>query len=72
MITINTHEIMAVTLSAPNVTDAEVLSNLLTQTHRRINVTSDDGADDTRQCYETIRIKRAIPLILPRRGIIFG
>ncbi len=52
-------------------TDGEVLPNLLKQTGRRINEISGDGAYDTRQCYEAIRIKRAVPLIPPREGTAF-
>ncbi|ATF08881.1 Mobile element protein [Candidatus Enterovibrio altilux] len=34
---INTHEIIAVELSAANVTDGEALSNLFKQSYRKIN-----------------------------------
>jgi hypothetical protein len=67
----NTHEIVAAELSLSNVTDAEVLPNLLKQTRRRIIEISGDGAYDTRNCHDAIRIKRAVPLIPPRGGAAF-
>ncbi|ATF08698.1 Mobile element protein [Candidatus Enterovibrio altilux] len=42
------HEIIVATLSALNVTNGEVLPNLLKQTRRGINEISGDGADDTK------------------------
>ncbi|EKC5524289.1 TPA: IS5 family transposase [Vibrio parahaemolyticus] len=51
--------------------DAEVLPNLLKQTRRRIIEISGDGAYDTRNCHDAIRIKRAVPLIPPREGAAF-
>ncbi len=66
-----THEIVAAELSLSNVTDAEVLPNLLKQTRRRIIEISGDGAYDTRDCHDAIRFKRAIPLIPPREGAAF-
>ncbi|TQQ01443.1 IS5 family transposase [Vibrio cholerae] len=67
----STHEIVAAELSLSNVTDAEVLPNLLKQTRRRIIEISGDGAYNTRDCHEAIRFKRAIPLIPPREGAAF-
>lgn len=67
----NTHEIIAAELSLSNVTDAEVLPNLLKQTRRKIAEISGDGAYDTKDCYEAIRIKRAVALIPPRDGAAF-
>lgn len=67
----DTHEIIAAELSLSNVSDGEVLPNLLKQTRRRIVEISGDGAYDTRLCYEAIRIKRAAPLIPPREGAAF-
>ncbi len=64
----STYEIVAAELSLSNVTDAEVLPNLLGQTRREIIEISGDGAYDTRQCHDAIRIKRAVPLIPPREG----
>jgi len=67
----STHEIVAAELSLSNVTDAEVLPNLLKQTRRKIIEVSGDGAYDTRHCHDAIRIKRAVPLIPPREGAAF-
>ncbi|CAH7192338.1 hypothetical protein VCHA29O37_90192 [Vibrio chagasii] len=67
----DTHKIIAAELSLSNVSDGEVLPNLLKQTRRRIVEISGDGAYDTRMCYEVIRIKRATPLIPPREGAAF-
>ncbi|MBT0234344.1 IS5 family transposase, partial [Vibrio campbellii] len=67
----STHEIVAAELSLSNVTDAEVLPNLLKQTRRKIIEISGDGAYDTRNCHDAIRIKRAFPLIPPREGAAF-
>ncbi|EJG0841099.1 TPA: IS5 family transposase, partial [Vibrio parahaemolyticus] len=67
----STHEIVAAELSLLNVTDAEVLPNLLKQTRRRIIEISGDGAYDTRDCHDAIRFKRAVPLIPPREGAAF-
>lgn len=54
----NTHEIVAAELSLSNVTDAEVLPNLLKQTRSKIIEISGDGAYDTRGCYDAIRIQQ--------------
>ncbi|EJG1656633.1 IS5 family transposase [Vibrio parahaemolyticus] len=67
----STHEIVAAELRLSNVTDAEVLPNLLKQTRRRIIEISGDGAYDTRDCHDAIRFKRAVPLIPPREGAAF-
>ncbi|ATF10461.1 Mobile element protein [Candidatus Enterovibrio altilux] len=53
----NTHEIIAVELSASNMTDGEVLPNLLKQTRRRINDISGNGSYYIQKYNETIRIK---------------
>ncbi|ATF08635.1 Transposase [Candidatus Enterovibrio altilux] len=52
-------------------TDSEVLPNLLKQTREEINEISADGAYDTGQRYETVRIKRAVSLISPRKEQFF-
>jgi hypothetical protein len=67
----STHEIVAAEMSLSNVTDAEVLPNLLKQTRRKIIKISGDGAYDTRSCHDAIRIKRTVPLIPPREGAAF-
>ncbi|SKA58167.1 Transposase DDE domain-containing protein, partial [Enterovibrio nigricans DSM 22720] len=59
----STHEIVAAELSLSDVTGAEVLPNLLKQTRRKIIEISGDGAYDTRNCHDAIRIKRAVALI---------
>ncbi|MGR5068704.1 IS5 family transposase [Vibrio alfacsensis] len=51
--------------------DTEVLPNLLKQTRRKIVEISGDGAYDTRNCHDAIRIKRAVALIPPREGAAF-
>ena len=67
----STHEIVAAELSLSNVTNAEVLPNLLKQKRRRIIEISCDGAYDTRDCHNAIRFKRAVPLIPPRERAAF-
>ena len=67
----STHEIVAAELSLSNVNGAEVLPNLLKQTHRRIIEISGGGAYETRDCYDAVRFKRAAPLIPPREGAAF-
>lgn len=67
----NTHEIVAAELSLSNVNDAEVLLNLLRQTHCKIIEISGYGAYDTKHCHDAIQFKRAIPLIPPREGAAF-
>ncbi|WP_161492875.1 hypothetical protein [Candidatus Enterovibrio altilux] len=37
-----------------------------------ISKISGDGAYYTRQCDETVRIKRVAPFIPPRKGVILG
>ncbi|HFQ5219159.1 TPA: IS5 family transposase [Vibrio vulnificus] len=67
----DTHEIIAAELSLSNLSDGEVLPNLLKQTRRKIVEIYGDGAYDTRLCYEAIRIKQAVLLIPPREGAAF-
>lgn len=64
----HSHEIIAAELSLSGVTDAEVMPNLLKQTHRKIRKISSDGAYDTKACHEAVRRKRALVLIPPREG----
>ncbi|ATF08776.1 hypothetical protein [Candidatus Enterovibrio altilux] len=40
-------------------------------THRKINEISDDGAYDIRQYCEPVRIKQAVQLISPKKGARF-
>ena len=65
---ISTHEIVTAVF---NVTDAEVFPYLLRQTLCKIIEISGDGAYDTRNCYDAIRIKRLVPLIPPREVVAF-
>lgn len=69
-ITVDMHsyEIIAAELSLSNLTDAEVILNLLKQTYRKISNISGDSAYDSRECHEVIRRKRTFTLILPRDG----
>lgn len=67
----NTHEIVAAELSLSNVTDAEAFPYLLKQTRRKVIEISGDGAYDTRNCHDAIRIKRAVPLMPQRKGATF-
>ena len=67
----STYEIVASELSLSNITDAEVLPNLLKQTRRKILEISGDGAYETRSCHDAIRFKRAVALIPPREGAAF-
>ena len=64
----HSHEIIAAELSLSNLTDAEVILNLLKQTYRKISNISGDSAYDSRECHEVIRRKRTFTLILPRDG----
>ncbi len=67
----STHEIVATDPSLSNITDAEVIPNLLKQTRRKIIEISDDGAYDTRRSHDAIRIKQSILIIPPREGDCF-
>lgn len=67
----HTHEIIAAELSLSNVADAEVLPNLLKQTHRKIHTISGDGAYDTQECRAVIRRKRAFSFIPPHDGAAY-
>ena len=50
-----THEIVCADLSLSGTTDAQALSELITQTHRKIKEASADGAYDTRYCHDAVR-----------------
>ncbi|ATF08891.1 Mobile element protein [Candidatus Enterovibrio altilux] len=65
VVDINACEIIAAELSASNVTDDEILPNLLQQNNLKINKIPTDGAHDT------VRIKRAVSLMPQRKGITF-
>lgn len=66
----STHEIIAAELSLSNVTDAEVLPNLLKQTRRKIVEISGDGAYDARHCHDAVYIKRAAPTRSGKSGLV--
>lgn len=66
-----THEVITTELTLSNISDGEVLPNLLKQTCRTILDILGDGAYDIRQCYEAIRIKKSIPLIPARLRATF-
>ena len=55
-------------LSLSGTTDAQTLPGLINQTHRKIRVTSADGAYDTRNCHDAWLRKKISPLIPPRSG----
>lgn len=64
----HTYEIVVAELSLSNVTDVEVLPNLLKQTCRKIIEISGAGAYDKKGCYDAILIKRSVPLVPSREG----
>ncbi|ATF09164.1 Mobile element protein [Candidatus Enterovibrio altilux] len=70
-IDINMHQMIATELSLSNVMDGEILLYLLEQTLLKINEIPGHEAYDAKQYYETVRIKRAVSFILPRRRAIF-
>ncbi|WP_142466887.1 IS5 family transposase [Klebsiella spallanzanii] len=63
-----THEIVCADLSLSNVTDAQVLPGLMSQTHRRIKEGLADGAYDVRYCHDSLKRKKIKPVIPPRNG----
>ncbi|ATF10454.1 hypothetical protein BTN50_2044 [Candidatus Enterovibrio altilux] len=72
-IDINTYEIIAVKLSASNVTNDEcylIYSNSPAKKSMKYQPMV-NGACDTKQSYETVRIKRAVSFISPRKGATF-
>ena len=64
----STHEIVAAELSLSNVTDGEVLPNLLTQTRRKIVEIPGDGAYYTKNCHDATQSKKAVLLTPTREG----
>ncbi|ATF10256.1 Transposase [Candidatus Enterovibrio altilux] len=52
-------------------TDGEVLPKFLKRTQQRAKEILGNGADETRQCYKTVRVKRVISIIPPRKGATF-
>lgn len=63
-----THEIMAAVVTTNNVTDPEVLDDLLDQVDDPLEQVSGDGAYDQRMCYQTIRARGATAAIPPRKN----
>jgi hypothetical protein len=67
----NSHEITAAVVTTPDVTDGEILPDLLEETDElRVPVShvAADGAYDQSRCYEAIRDRGAQAVIPPRKG----
>jgi hypothetical protein len=63
-----TGEILAAVVSTNNVSDGDVLPDILNAIDDEIEQTSADGAYDQRQCYDAIRGRNAKAAIPPRKG----
>ena len=63
-----TGEILAAVVSTNDVTDGEVLPELLDAIDDEIEQVSADGAYDQRKCYDAIRDRQAKAAIPPRKG----
>ena len=63
-----TLEIVSVVASTNNVSDAEVLQDLLEDVPGKIEQVSADGAYDQRKCYDTLNRHQARAAIPPRKG----
>jgi transposase len=63
-----TGEILAVCVTTNDISDGEMLPELLNQIEGEIDQVSADGAYDQRQCYDAIRERQAQATIPPRRG----
>lgn len=63
-----TGEILAAVVSTNDVSDGEVLPNLLNGIDDEIEQVSADGAYDQRKCYDAIRERQATAAIPPRKG----
>ncbi|HEY9621888.1 MAG TPA: IS5 family transposase [Crinalium sp.] len=61
-------EILAAVVSTNNVSDGEVLPDILNAIEDEIEQVSADGAYDQRQCYDAIRGRNAKAAIPPRKG----
>ncbi len=61
-------EIVAAVATTNNVSDDEVLADLLKQVAEDVEQVTADGAYDKRKCYEAIAEKQAQAVIPPRRG----
>jgi transposase len=62
-----TAEVVAVVATSSNVSDKEVLPNLLEQITGEIEQLTGDGGYDYRSCYEAIANRKARAVIPPRR-----
>ena len=63
-----TGEIVAAVATTNNVSDDEVLVDLLEQIDEEVEQVTADGAYDKKKCYEGIKQKQARAVIPPRRG----
>jgi Transposase DDE domain len=63
-----TGEILAVVVTTNDVSDGQLLPDLLDQIDDPIAQVSGDGAYDQRQCYDAIQQRQAIATIPPRRN----
>lgn len=61
-------EIVAAVATTNNVSDDEVLADLLEQISEKVEQVTTDGAYDKRKCYEAIAESKAQAVIPPRRG----
>jgi IS5 family transposase len=63
-----TGEILVAVVSTNNVSDGEVLPDIIDAIEDEIEQVSADGAYDQRQCYDAIRARQAKAAIPPRKG----
>lgn len=63
-----TGEILAAVVSTNDITDADVLSDILDGVNSEIEQVSADGAYDQRKCYDAVRKRQARTAIPPRKG----
>ncbi len=64
-----THGAIRAEVSLVNVVgDSEVLPTLLNLLRRKVTAVSTDGADDTKNCHDTLKHKGCIQLISPRKN----
>ena len=66
------HEIVAAALTSHDVSDGEVLEELLDQIPGHLNSVSGDGAYDTNHCYSAIGKKSARTIVPPRKNAILN
>ena len=65
---VDTHEAISAEVSLVNVGDGEVLPTLLNPLRRKVITVSADGANNSKNCHETLKKKGSIPLIPPRKN----